>query len=301
MTTNNSVSVITRTKDRTLLLERAIKSVLSQTHSNWQHIIVNDGGETNAVNLLVNQYRDQYGERLLVIHNEKSRGMEAASNIGVRASDGRYVVIHDDDDSWQPSFLEQCILEYESCNIPTVRGVLSHITQIFERIEGDSVTEVRRQEFDPDLAAISIPQITEINRFLPISFLFERSVFDEIGLYDESLPVIGDWEFNFRFFLKYDVVVLKEALANYHIRTESEQAFQNTVTSGRDEHLFHRALVVNKHVREDLAAGRITPGELLAQGDYFYRISASTNRIGRVIDAMKSLPLVSTFRKLAKK
>ncbi len=43
--TTSSVTVITRTKNRTLLLERAIKSVLAQTREDWTHVIVNDGGD----------------------------------------------------------------------------------------------------------------------------------------------------------------------------------------------------------------------------------------------------------------
>jgi hypothetical protein len=165
-------------------------------------------------------------------------------------------------------------------------------------MEGDNVVEERRQPYDPDLAAISIPQISEINRFLPISFMFERSVFEQVGLFDERLPVIGDWEFNIRYFMKFDVAVINEALANYHVRTKAERNYENTVTAESHAHQFHRALVVNRQIRNDLENGRLTQGSLLLLGDYFYRTSSGTARIGRIIDRLKGIPLVSRLRRL---
>lgn len=300
MSTHEQVAVITRTKNRTLLLERSIRSVLNQTHTEWQHIIVNDGGDPNAVNVLLKKYDEGYRGRAVVLHNMKSEGMERASNIGINTSESKYIAIHDDDDSWEPKFLERCLEGLAQCPIPSVKGVVAHTTQIFERMDHDSIVEIRRQDFDPTLTAISIPQISEINKFLPISFLFERSVFDEIGLYDESLPVIGDWEFNIRYFMKYDVLVIKENLANYHIRINSAKNYENTVTAGNDDHLFHRALIVNKHIRDDLKNGHLTMGDLFSLGDYFYRIGGNTARIGRLIDKLKQLPLVSHLRRLLK-
>ena len=44
-----AISIITRTKNRALLLERTIMSVLAQTHEDWIHVIVNDGGDPVAV------------------------------------------------------------------------------------------------------------------------------------------------------------------------------------------------------------------------------------------------------------
>jgi glycosyltransferase involved in cell wall biosynthesis len=295
------VAVITRTKDRDILLRRALESVLAQTCDNWLHVIVNDGGPAEPVNNLIDKFADRYHGRLIVIHHESSKGMEGASNAGILASKSKYICIHDDDDSWEPTYLERCLREFEQNSFPSVKGVTTHTTQIFEEIKGKAVVEKRRQEFDPHLTAVSLPQITEINKFMPISFMFERCTLDDIGLYDESLPVIGDWEFNIRFLMKYDVIVIKEALANYHIRTNSPPKYSNTVTAGQDAHLFYRALITNRHMRNDIEAGRLTAGTLLAWGDYFYRVGGGLWRIARVIDKVKSIPPLNLIRKLLKK
>jgi hypothetical protein len=49
------VGIVTRTKNRPILLERSIRSVLSQTYGNWVHIIVNDGGDRNALETILSK------------------------------------------------------------------------------------------------------------------------------------------------------------------------------------------------------------------------------------------------------
>jgi len=298
MNNARSVSIITRTRNRPALLRRAVDSVLSQTHADWEHVIVNDGGDPAELERVIEPHRERYGSRVNVIHNGTSLGMEAASNIGLERSSGKYVAIHDDDDSWEPAFLARCVGELERCPHACVRGVVTHITQIFERETAGRFFEVRRQDYSPGLTALSLPEMTEINRFLPIAFVYERSVLEDIGLYDESLPVIGDWDFNIRFLMKYDIGVIPEPLANYHVRTQSAENYRNSVTAAAREHRFHRALLVNKTIRADIEAGRITPGQLLACGDYFYRVGGDLSRLGVILDKLKNLGITRVLRKL---
>ena len=95
------VAIITRTKDRPLLLRRAMESVLRQTFSNWTHIIINDGGHPALCAMLAAEFRDRYAGRLVLINNNRSAGMQRASNSAIVSSASDYIVIHDDDDSWE--------------------------------------------------------------------------------------------------------------------------------------------------------------------------------------------------------
>ena len=52
------VVVVTRTKDRPVLLRRAMESVLSQSFQDWVHVVVNDGGDPVPVDWLAAEYRD---------------------------------------------------------------------------------------------------------------------------------------------------------------------------------------------------------------------------------------------------
>lgn len=242
------VSIITRTKNRPLLLPRACDSVLGQTTIDWEHVLVNDAGDSSVVESIVEPRRARYGDRLRVIHRERSTGMEAASNAGIRASHGRYLVIHDDDDSWHGRFLEKTtsMLERLGPEDP-VQGVVTHSTRVVEQLEANTVTEVFRHAFVEGLQPIRLWRVLEENAFPPISFLFRRSAWDALGPFDGSLPVLGDWEFNVRFLQRFDITVLPEMLAYYHHRTEdAANIYANTVTARDDLHRSTEAALIER-------------------------------------------------------
>lgn len=144
------VTIVTRTKNRALLLDRAIKSVLAQSRGDWVHVIVNDGGDPGPVDALVARHAVAYDGRARVIHNPASVGMEAASNIGVRSSQTPYMTLLDDDDTWSPYFLETLILELEKRQrqFHTARGVICQSMVIFETIEDGRVCFQSMSPFD---------------------------------------------------------------------------------------------------------------------------------------------------------
>lgn len=79
-TTHATVAVVMRTKNRLLLLHRALSSVLFQTHTAWHLYLVNDGGNQPELERTLALYRPLFGNRLSVLHHSTSQGMEAASN-----------------------------------------------------------------------------------------------------------------------------------------------------------------------------------------------------------------------------
>lgn len=258
------VAVITRTRDRAIFLRRAISNVLSQTYQNWQHIIVNDGGQQRLIENLTSDFSEGYRGRLCLIHNDGSMGMEAASNKGIHHSLSRYIVIHDDDDSWSPFFLERMIdaLKAAQHSNPAVKGIVCHSMMIEEIVNGMEIREVSRYPFNLWLEHISLWRMFESNTFPPISFLFERSSLNELGHFNERLPVLGDWDFNIRFLLKYDIHLLPEILAFYHHRQKSNANYANSHSG--DRHKQARLSLTNALLRHDVAAGRIGPGVHIA-------------------------------------
>lgn len=267
-----------RTKDRPLLLERAIKDVIAQKYPAWFLVIVNDGGNGKPVDGLVKRYKAGLEGRCKVIHNSVSLGMEAASNKGIRAVRGEYVVIHDDDDSWNPDFLLRTVGYLEE-HVDAM-GVITHSMQIDERIETDRIVTVREKVFKPWLLGrISYISMLDDNQFPPISFVYRRKVFKEIGFYDENLPVQGDWEFNLRFIRKHDIFIIPESLANYHLRVETSTGiYGNTILTndGQQRHSLYHIGIQNELLRKDFDSGKAGFGEMIhvsgLVGQYMWRI-----------------------------
>jgi glycosyltransferase involved in cell wall biosynthesis len=287
----HQVGVITRTKDRPLLLERARASVLAQTFSDYLWVLVNDGGQPEPVDQAAAKAR-QAGARVEVIHHPESQGMEAASNAGIAAAACEFIVIHDDDDTWQPGFLRAAV-DFLSRN-DLYQGVVSQSWKVDEVISGDGVKILNRTPYNPHLLSIYLADLAVVNLFPPISFLYRRGLWEQLGGYDPSLPVLGDWEFNLRFLEAADIGVIPEMLANYHFRARvdaNQAVYGNTVTHGVDQHVAYDALVRNKLLRRDLSQGRVGLGHLVSLGrqasnfKYSLRgVEGATERLDRFLN-----------------
>ena len=257
-----SCLVVTRTKSRPQLLMRAVESVCGQSFRDFTWVIVNDGGEAAPVDRAADVARAR-GVHALVVHRSVSEGMEAASNAGVRAAPSQFVVIHDDDDSWAPSFLERTVAFLRQH--PEYIAVTAHVTRIEERIEADTIRPIRRSPHKPVLNCVHLADMLQRNLFPPISLLYRREAFEVLGGYDESMAVLGDWDFNIKILLKGDIGVLPEPLANYHVRigADTVAADRNSITPGASKQHIAEAAYRNRMLRRDLSEGRVSLGQLL--------------------------------------
>lgn len=234
---NASVAIITRTKDRPRLLQRAIESVLGQTYRDWCHVIVNDGGDPSALEELVARFEERYAGRVVLVQHAVSKGMQDASNAGIAASDSTFVCVHDDDDSWDAAYLESCVRFLEEAGPESVyQGVITRTMEIRETIDAEgNPQETSRKPYLP-LTEINLFRLGYENPFPPIAFCYRRRVYETIGNYDPQFSVAGDYEFNFRFLRRFEIGVIDQALAYYHIRTGRQNALGNSILTGANEH-----------------------------------------------------------------
>ncbi|MDX3883209.1 MAG: glycosyltransferase [Sphingomonas sp.] len=245
------VAVITRTRNRPLLLERAARSVAAQTFRDFIWVVVNDGGDESAVEKVVEEAGFPSGQ-VLLISQPVSRGMEAASNAGIRACGSEYIVIHDDDDSWEPDFLQKTVAFLERPESFRYGGVAVEALHVSEELRAGRIVEHARHSAMPLPRQIELAVMLRHNQFPPIAFLFRRAIWESIGGYDEDLPVLGDWAFNLNFLLNADIGVLPEALAGYHHRDTgglSAGAYANSVISEKPLHREYAAIVRNRFLR----------------------------------------------------
>jgi glycosyltransferase involved in cell wall biosynthesis len=263
------VSIITRTKDRIIMLKRAAESVANQRFRDFEWIVVNDGGDPVQVDDVLDGYRGRI-DNIKTVHHAASRGMEAASNAGIAAaSQGVFLVIHDDDDSWDPDFLKETVSFLSGPDGATFGGVISQTLEVDEIVKGESIIEKARRRWHPMLGyypegGVHISDLSVINQFPPIAFLYRRAVLDRIGCYNEKLPVLGDWEFNLRFIMESDIAVIPKPLANYHHRRAAVGTYGNSVHAGSARHLGYEAIIRNGAIRK--AASEPFIAQLLLTG-----------------------------------
>jgi glycosyltransferase involved in cell wall biosynthesis len=253
--TEARVAIVTRTKDRPLLLHRALASILCQRYRHWHVYVVNDGGDRQVLETVVNEYLLPFEGRVTILHNEASLGMEAASNRALAVAEGEYVVVHDDDDTWHPDFLTDTIAFLNAPANARYVGVVTNCTVVQERIAQGRIVEERTEPWWGNSKHIDFRRLLVINAFPPISFVFRRSIIDRIGSFNDDLPVLGDWEFNLRAMMLGDIGRIERSLACYHYRRQTDDAaFGNTVTSGDESHKRYNVLLRNSIVRLTLQA-----------------------------------------------
>ena len=102
------VSVVLIFLNEAEFIEEAIASVLAQTYSNWELILVDDGS-TDGSTAIAKSYAEKLDPKVKYIDHEghKNLGMSASRNLGIDNATGEYIAFIDGDDLWLPNKLEQ--------------------------------------------------------------------------------------------------------------------------------------------------------------------------------------------------
>jgi glycosyltransferase involved in cell wall biosynthesis len=277
-----SVAVVMRTKNRPLLLHRALSSVLSQVYQKWHLYLVNDGGNADTLADLVAQYVSAFGDRLTVIQHAESQGMENASNAALARAEEEFVVIHDDDDSWHPDFLEETTMFLADPVNRHCVGVTTGCRLVTEQIVDDQVEELGSSEWIFNRSLTDFSAILGGNTFPPICFLFRRAAVERIGLFNGSLPVLGDWEFNIRALMVGEIDFLCRNLANYHHRVRGGGAsYCNTVVDSVQVHEKQNILLRNSILRAAISESPGLIAVMQSQALLRSRLLDSLEHLGR--------------------
>lgn len=238
--------MIVRTKDRPFFLRRALKDIAAQTLTELVVFVVNDGGDRANVDAAVQQ--SQLSDRVNVIDASTPGGRSAAANAAIRRAQEPYVVLHDDDDFWHPEFLERTATFLD--NHPSLAGVMVPTEIVYEEPDGDGWAESGRVPFWPGLQAITFTSLLEVNRAVPISFLYRLSVHDAVGLYSEWLSTVEDWEFYLRLTAQFPVGFLAgEPLAFWTQRPAAHGSAGNSMFELGAQHLLDDSAVRDAALR----------------------------------------------------
>lgn len=273
------IAIITRTKDRSVFLPRAIKSIAKQTYGDYVHVIVNDGGDMGTVENIVNSQSPEIRDKIKLFHRaEPSGAPDTIFNESIDRVDSEYVAIHDDDDTWHEDFLLQTVKYLDDTK--DVAGVVVRTDKVVEKVDRDTIKIIKSEQLMPDLQAISLYRQFIDNQLMTNAFVYRRTAYEQVGKYDESLPVVADWEFGIRFLQEYEVGFLDPgfALANYHHRLGTKDN-----SFAKHSHRKYVTLVANRYLRRDLKNGVLGAGYMIS--DLKYRQDSRNEFIKRIVPA----------------
>jgi len=192
------VSVVLPTFNRGWVVTEAVESVLGQDYANLELIVVDDGSTDNTNDLL-----STFEDRITVIR-QPNRGVSAARNAGVRASTGELIALLDSDDTWLPGKVTAQVTFFS-----THPDVLVCQTEEVWIRNGVRVNPGKRHRKE---AGMIFERSLALCLVSPSAVMMRRSLLDQVGLFDESLPACEDYDLWLRIAWKHPIHLINQAL-----------------------------------------------------------------------------------------
>ena len=184
------VSVIMPAYNADKTIGRAIESVLNQTYSNIDLIIVNDGS-TDKTSEVVRQY---YDTRIVLI-NQPNKGLSGARNSGLEKVKGDYVAFIDSDDWYENDYVERLLSSiFTTHSQLAVCGMVAHKESHTSTSASYSVTY---DTFFENVEFLSKFESGIMNSVC--NKLYQTAVIHEYGLIFKEIAIVEDLEFNLRY------------------------------------------------------------------------------------------------------
>lgn len=217
-------SIIIPTYQRPQQLRKAIESVLAQSFKDFELIVVDDASndETEGV---VRTFDD---DRIIYMCHSSNRGGGAARNTGLKSAGGEYIAFLDDDDEWLPSKLakQMEILEHSD---PMVGGVYAGYFKVrygTEEVMKVTVPTKRGNIYQELLSQNCIGSTSLV--------LLKKECFQEIGMFDESLPSFQDYDLWIRISQKFNFEYVGEPLLKYYVHEKKVWNSPENLRKGLD-------------------------------------------------------------------
>jgi glycosyltransferase involved in cell wall biosynthesis len=214
------ISIIIPVYNRKDKIQSAIESVLKQTFTNFEIIIVDDGS-TDGLGKILALYSDS---RVRVLKHSKNKGASAARNTGIKEATGDLIAFLDSDDVWVSEKLEKQI---------------SHFNGLRERNESikGSFTWFFLHRQNGSVILRKFKNVKNWKKYFlegcfispGSTLLIDKSVYKHIGFYDESLNRLEDWDWLLRFSKKFNLVTYEIPLS--HIYQGERPPYKSVLSS----------------------------------------------------------------------
>ena len=199
------VSAIITTHNRADLLPRAVQSVLSQTFTDYEIIIVDDGSTDHTQEVVATLSH----HKVRSLRHEVSRGPCAARNAGIDNARGEYVALLDDDDEWLPSKLAMQVAALDAADehVALAYGWYDYVDDRNGALRRGPRRLIEGDVYE-DLLALDMPA--------PTSTYLMRTHFARVLRFDESLTMSTDLDFFVRLACWWRIAVVPEVVMLMH-------------------------------------------------------------------------------------
>ena len=248
------VSVVIPTHNRAELLERAIKSVLSQDYDIHQIIVVSDGSTDNTDHLMEDIKKKN--KNVYYYSYTPSKGGNFARNYGIKKSTGDFIAFLDDDDEWHSNKIRKQLELIEKDN---------KIGLVCTAVNNVHIGGQESHVFIPPAKYDSSKEIMLKNCIgSTTTVLIKKDIFNKVGMFDEDLPALQDYDMWFRACQVTKVGVVEEPCVEYYNYENNNQ-----ISSKTNKYIKASNKITNKY-KEQLSV--LTKKEKRRRDSYFYML-----------------------------
>lgn len=193
------VSIIIPTYNRRDFLREAIRSVLEQSFRDFELIVVDDGSDDGTREMIQREFPG-----LLTYLYQENQGVSRARNRGLKLAQGEFVAFLDSDDLWLPRKLERQMAFMQS----QPKAQICYTDEIWIR-RGVRVNPKKKHA---KYSGWIYPRCLPLCIISPSSALMRRGLLEEVGGFDEELPVCEDYDLWLRISARHPIHFLPEKL-----------------------------------------------------------------------------------------
>lgn len=214
------ISVVLPTYNRCKTINRAVSSVLNQTYSEIELIIVDDAS-TDATENVISNIHDS---RIRYIKLDKNVGPSRARNIGVDEAKSNYIAFMDSDDEWYSTKLERQMNYY----LKNQQYGLVYCPYFYEN--GRKIIQIPSKLIPKEnLEGNIYYSLLDSNKIGTPTILIKKDIFLEFGGFDENLNCLEDWDFALKVAGKYkigfvDDILMKAYLTSNGVNSNTKNA-----------------------------------------------------------------------------
>ncbi len=208
------ISVIIPTYNRAAVLPRAIDSVLAQKGADFELVIVDDGSTDNTRETVNDKRQTKKDSSALTASSERSpfpvprvfrqenRGPAAARNLGIKHAKGAWIAFLDSDDEWKPGKLKAQLEFFRE----HPDYLICQTEEIWIR-NGVRVNPMKKHQKSGGFIFEKCLPLCVVS---PSAVMMHRTLFDEVGLFDESLPACEDYDLWLRIAAKHPIGLIEK-------------------------------------------------------------------------------------------
>jgi teichuronic acid biosynthesis glycosyltransferase TuaG len=235
---SNKITIITPTYNSSKFIKRTIDSVLEQTYTDWEFLLIDDHSTDNTVEI-INEFVKNDPRIKLLSTPQNSGGPALPKNVGIENATGEYVAFLDHDDEWLPKKLEKQ-LEIFNRSANKKLGIVACYLNIKNTFDNKIISKYHSIYIDNSL--INMLQYNYLNTSSCV--MTKLSILKEVGPFDINFKVSDDWDMWLRILrLNYKLDYVPEYLTNYN-------RHENNLSSNRETELQDFKLLLSKNNTE---------------------------------------------------